>query len=364
MKSRSSVSPARSLLFRLSFYRAHLLAGLFVSGIIAIPLVWYLTNEASKLRPFQILEVHEGFLSPIAFLPQSNSIITNGSDKTIKKWDLRNGRESISLAECPNGCYSVVSRDGKRVAVSQGYSLDGYSPTKGVIRVYDVSSKRLIRSFEQQGYSTDEIVFSPDGQLLIGATGRSTVEMYDVKSGQTKRLFKKYGIQQLSLSSSGRYLVGGDYTGATYLWDLRTTRLLHSWGGSEVDTPHFHGGEHSVTGCVFLRGEKLLAVSVESQIEQPIRIFDIKTRQIVKTLPTLNYHGISRIALSPDGRTLAGANPYGKVHLWDTKSWLRRGVLDTDERAVTALAFSPDSKVLATGHEKLVKLWNIKDVKE
>jgi WD40 repeat protein len=191
--------------------------------------------------------------------------------------------------------------------------------------------------------------------------------MYDVKSGQTKRLFTQYGIEQLSLSSSGRYLVGGDYTGATYLWDMRTTRLLHSWGASEVDTPNFLGSEHGVTGSVFLRGEKLLVVSVESQIKQPVRIYDIKTRQLVKTLPTPNYHGISLMALSPDERTLAGVGrvaPYGRVYLWDTKSWLRRGVIETNERDVTALAFSPDSQVLATGHEKLMKLWNIKDVKE
>jgi len=73
-------------------------------------------------------------------------------------------------------------------------------------------------------------------------------------------------------------------------------------------------------------------------------------------------HRITRVAVSPDGRTVAaGTGPGGEVYLWDTKTGGRLGVPKTTEATTTGLAFSPDSSRLATagvGNRK-IEIWRI-----
>lgn len=56
---------------------------------------------------------------------------------------------------------------------------------------------------------------------------------------------------------------------------------------------------------------------------------------------------ITDMALSPDGRLLATASGHGAVQIWDTNKWIPAHVLK-HESGVTAVAFSPDSKLVAT----------------
>ncbi len=81
-----------------------------------------------------------------------------------------------------------------------------------------------------------------------------------------------------------------------------------------------------------------------------------------------------RFDLSPDGRTVATTRPDGSIELWDVISGKSRIRLDGHEGHVNALAFSPDSKILASGgadpqgrfaagteqkQDKTIKLWDV-----
>jgi WD40 repeat protein len=85
---------------------------------------------------------------------------------------------------------------------------------------------------------------------------------------------------------------------------------------------------------------------------------------------------VRALVFSPDGAGLASADDDGKVLLWHVRSGKLRASLDGHEGRTTALAFSPDGRVLASGSSPYavkgagrrrpgeIKLWNVATMTE
>src|SRR5947207_6108834 len=68
---------------------------------------------------------------------------------------------------------------------------------------------------------------------------------------------------------------------------------------------------------------------------------------------------LSAVAFSPDGKLLAGGSYNGTIRLWDAASGKRLRTLPARAGVVSDLAFSPDGKMLAAAHdERVVDLWD------
>src|SRR5262249_13748768 len=52
--------------------------------------------------------------------------------------------------------------------------------------------------------------------------------------------------------------------------------------------------------------------------------------------------GVSALAFAPDGRTLATASYDNTIKLWDTATWEQRGILKGHQSSIRSVAFSPD----------------------
>ncbi|KAM7184071.1 mitogen activated protein kinase [Rhypophila sp. PSN 637] len=82
------------------------------------------------------------------------------------------------------------------------------------------------------------------------------------------------------------------------------------------------------------------------------------TWQLQQTLPGHN-NMVWSVAFSPDSKLLASGSYGGTIRIWNTATWQLQQTLPGHNDVVHSVAFSPDSKFLASGsHDGTIRLWN------
>lgn len=292
----------------------------------------------------------------LSYAPNEGTVLiwTAGSIHVV---DPHTAARVATLAEYGTNVDGVAfSPDGETLAANSG---NPHLTT----RVWGIESGQLEKVMEDPnnpGYGEAKVSFSPDGQFLW-AQG----SLWRVKDGERlTRLESVLGKEappyvpgSLSFSPDGMTLAIGYLEGRLQLWDLgaeKLSRELEGFQGEVLDLAFSPDG--GTLAAVF--GYPDFAIQLWS-VARGERLFSIKGHEW--------RYEFSQVVFSPDGQSLAtvskdedGTDMGMRVELWRAADGERLTQLDM--AGVTRVAFSKDGDTLATGgHDHTVRLWRVED---
>lgn len=226
------------------------------------------------------------------------------------------------------------------------------------VRLWDTQTGALLRTLE--GYGTGSVVFSPDGktgasEVIEDRDGRNyyTVKVWDAQTGALKHTLDN---QQgpMAFSPDGNTLATIPLSNGPRgigLWDVQNGALRQTLSQEPFLSPY------SVRDVIFSPDGNMLIIGTGLQSRSgEVVLADARTGDLQKRLAGNHANIVQRVAISPDGKTLASASLDTTVVLWELQTGQPKQTLKGG--FPLSVTFSPDGKILAGGDSAGVMLWD------
>jgi len=351
-------------------------------------------------------------ISHVEFNRQGNRVLSLSEDGTIIIWDIDSGKE-VNRLKLPDDRFTCASfhPDGSQIVAGS---------RKSGVSVRDINTGEKIREFaalpqdllSARGFTYPEarsVAFSSDGRFIIAGVGDNTAILWDAKTGDEIKKFKKtrtsctsciaeakitsdnkyiftsrtdsvkmfdrssgalvrefYGrggsLEGLTISNDERYMAAIEY-GVAKVWEIKTGKMLTQAGdysqNKTLSVTISPDGKHLITGS-----EKRTAEIWDITSGDKIMTLEGYLNQVDEQILSDSYMHwaalVNEAKLSPDGRFIAVGRTGNNAKLIDFKTGRVFATLKGHKSMVISLCFSSDGKYLATGGlDGKAIVWNV-----
>ncbi|KAL4739561.1 hypothetical protein BDV11DRAFT_169973 [Aspergillus similis] len=257
-------------------------------------------------------------------------------DEQIQIWNARDGEVQETFGKFDHRVTEMsFSPVGKRLAVGL---------TNGDIQIWESGkgSWSLVQTLEA-GNSIEMIRFSGDGRKLAIVSG-PRLHIWDTAVPQTRHTLAGHSapIVLISASPCGKWLATGTEN-EVGVWDRATGLLVRT-----LETGHY------VTLCSLAfshDGSHIVSASLDGTIITWVT-------QTGDTVLTGHSKYVDQAIISLDGRRVLSSSINGTVCIWNLESGQLERTIETDELPLSAVAWSPNGVLFASGSRTGLKIWN------
>lgn len=266
-------------------------------------------REVASGDAIRLLEGHTDTVWDVAFSPDGQTLASVSSDKTARVWNWQTGDRWETL-DFPGEVVNVsFSPDGRVLAVG-GVDESRNQIQHASIWTFDTDTWALLRKFPEY-LSMGAMAYSPDGSTLIGGGTSRNVQVWSPSDGDLRyTLNHAHQVTYAAIAPDNvtaatatcAAAVNTECTeGAVWLWNLSTGRLIKKLAGfsSPVEAVEFSPD-----------GSFLIAAEHDGNLQA------FATSNYELWFQATSPGGATAMAFSPDGRLLATGGTSGQIQLW------------------------------------------------
>ncbi len=343
------------------------------------------TFDGQLLRVFQ---GHNDSVRSVAFSADGKYIATASRDQTARIWNIDSGEMIAYLVQLRSTLCSVAfSSDGSQVVTCAD---------DGTISLWDIAREQVIETIRlgsdhvgEATFSPGRAAFSPVDEFLFISSNERIVLWDKARNQEVRRYTSRYvggdsAVTQLELAPNGQYLAASTNRNITQVWHAPSGKRWCTYGHKDVvfgvafspDSTRLATASRDHTVCIWAipfaateqamvsekdtllqvqfshDGTRLLAAT--DGIPAQLHVWDVTDALILYDRQVDNRvtGGTNSIALAHDGKQAAVVQS-DTIVIYDMA--LDRIVTRFEVRTVTqqtyvsALAFSPDERLLVAG---------------
>ncbi|XP_078266852.1 autophagy-related protein 16-1 isoform X2 [Rhinoraja longicauda] len=301
-------------------------------------------NNQTQLptTPLHMFDAHDGEVNAVKFSPRSRIVVTGGTDRKVKLWEISSGRCELksSLAGSNAGITSLEfdSTGAYLLAASNDFAS----------RIWTVDDSRLRHTLTGHSGKVLSAKFLLDNARIVSGSHDRTLKLWD--------LSRKICIKTVFAGSSCNDIVcteqcvmSGHFDKKIRFWDIRTESIV-----KEVEL------QGRITALDLSPDHTELLTCSRDDV---LKIIDLRTNMTKQSFSSQGFKCGSdwtRITFSPDGRFIAAGSSDGTLYVWSVESGkVERSLGKHHSSSINAVSWSPSGEhVISVDKGSRVVLWS------
>ncbi|MFN9713363.1 MAG: protein kinase domain-containing protein [Planctomycetota bacterium] len=283
----------------------------------------------------------------LAWHPRSKRLADGVITGQIRIWDLESETPTLVL-DTPNSSYSFWARHWIDWNVEGDKLAAGFQDK--TVRVWNTVTGDELLVLEGLTSSVMCVSFNRDGSRIAACGTDGRICFWDVANGRLiLSLSHPSGVNTGALSHDGQWYATGHGSGEMFISDATTGERV---SGLKVQPGWFSGLEWSPD-------DRRIAITGTEGLDQvTFRVWDVATQKPVFE-PQRHNHAITALAWEPDGRRIATGTMAEEIRIWDADSGTELNSLRGHTESITSLAWGSGDSLASVATDGEIKIWTI-----